>query len=179
MKINVGSKNQVKINAVKDALKLYPDLFKKTIIKGVDVDIKKFGHPKNIQETINGAVNRAKKSFINCDYSIGLEGGLIKVPKTESGYMEINACVVYNGSKIYIGLSPAFEWPVKVTKLILANKADASLAFWQLGLTRSRKLGSQKGGIIGMLTNGRMAREDQIKYSVIMALIYLEKPDLK
>lgn len=109
MKINIGSKNQVKINAAKDALKLYPDLIKNPIIKELDVDIKEFEHPKNIQKTINGAISRAKKSFINCDYSIGFEGGLIKVPKTESGYMEINACVVYNGSKTYIGLSPAFE----------------------------------------------------------------------
>lgn len=179
MKINVGSKNKVKINAVKDALKLYPDLFKNPIIKGVDVNIQKFGHPKNFRETIDGAINRAKKSFNNCDYSIGSEGGLIKVHKTESGYMEINVCAVYNGSKTYIGLSPAFEWPVQVTKLILANKSDASLAFNQLGLTNSRKLGAQKGGIIGMLTNGRMTREDQIKYSIIMALIYLEKPDLR
>ena len=179
MKINVGSKNPVKINAVIDTLKLYPQLFKNPTIEGVDINTDEFGHPKSIKEVIEGALERAKSSFYNCEYSFGLEGGLIKVPETESGYMEINACVVYNGSKTFIGLSPAFEWPIKVTKLILANKADASLAFKSLGLTDSSKMGAQKGGIVGYMTNNRMTREDQIKYSIIMALIYLEKPALR
>jgi len=179
MKINVGSKNQVKVNAVIDTLKRYSNLFKNPIVEGVDVNVPEFEHPKNIKEVVESAIERAKNAFKNCDYSFGLEGGLIEVPSTESGYMEINACAIFNGLKTYIGLSPAFEWPIKVTKLILANKADASLAFKQLGLTNSNKLGAQKGGIIGVLTENRMTREDQIKYSIIMALIYLEKPVLR
>lgn len=46
-----------------------------------------------------------------------------------------------------------------------------------LGLTHEEKLGAVPGGIIGFLTNGRLTREDFTKYSIIMALIQLEKPE--
>jgi inosine/xanthosine triphosphatase len=178
MKIYVGSQNQTKIYAVRNTVKLYPKLFPKPKVVGMDVNVKLFGHPKNLRETIKGAVKRAKDVFTDCDYSFGLEGGLMKVPLTKTGYMEVGVCAIYNGKNIYLGLSPAFEWPERVTKLILSNKADASQAFKQLGLTKNKKLGAVKGGIAGVLTNGRLTRENQTKQSIIMALIQLEKTDL-
>lgn len=178
MKINVGSKNQTKIKAVEEAVKLYPKLFPKPEIVGMDINVPIFGHPKNIKETVNGAIKRAKEAFINCDYSFGLEGGLMEVPFSETGFMEVGACAIFDGEKIHLGLSPAFEWPKEVTNLILSNKADASLAFKQVGLTHHEKLGAIKGGIIGFLTDGKLTREEFIKYSIIMALVKLEKPEL-
>lgn len=177
MKIKVGSKNKTKIQAVHDAITLYPNLFSKPEITGIDVEVELFGHPKNIKETMQGAVERAKKAFIDCSYSFGLEGGLMEAPFSKSGFMEVGACAIYDGKTFYLGLSPAFEWPEQVTNLILTNKADASQAFKQLGLTHHEKLGAVEGGIIGVLTDGRLTREDFTKYSIIMALIRLEKPD--
>ncbi|HEX7041643.1 MAG TPA: inosine/xanthosine triphosphatase [Patescibacteria group bacterium] len=179
MKINVGSTNKTKIKAVRETLILYPKLFPNPEILGINVDVPEFGHPKNLKETILGAKKRAKKAFKNCDYSIGIEGGLMKVPLSENGFMEVNAGVIYNGKEYFIGLSPAFSWPKKVTELILSGKADASLALKNLGITNSPKLGSQEGGAVGMLTDNRMTREVFIKYSLISALIYLEKPEIK
>lgn len=176
MTIHVGSTNTTKIQAVRDTLVLYPQLFPDPVIKGIDVEVPIYGHPKNLQETIDGAINRAKKAFTDCDYSIGLEGGLMEVPQTRTGHMETNACAIYDGKEIYLGLGPAFEWPKKVTELILKGQADASLAFKQLGLTEHDKLGAQQGGITGPLTNNRITREDFMKYSIIMALIHLENP---
>ncbi len=177
MKIHVGSKNQTKVMAVEEAIALYPKLFPKPEIRGVDVDIDLFGHPKNLKETVRGARERAKKAFSDCDYSFGLEGGLMKVPLSKSGFMEVGACAIYDGKNYYLGLSPAFEWPKKVTDLILSNKADASQAFKQLGLTQHEKLGAVKGGIVGVLTGERLTREEFTKYSIIMALSQLEKPE--
>jgi non-canonical (house-cleaning) NTP pyrophosphatase len=34
------------------------------------------------------------------------------------------------------------------------------------------------GGIIGHLTDGKLTREDFTKYSIIMALVQLERPEL-
>ena len=178
MKINVGSKNQTKINGVKEAVALYPNLFKNPEVCGIDVNVELYGHPKNLEETIGGAIKRAKDAFKDCDYSFGVEGGLMEVPFTKGGFMEVGACAVYNGSEIYLGLSPAFEWPIEVTKLITENKADASLAFKQLGFAKDEKLGAAKGGIVGYLTNDRLTRESFTKYSIIMALIRLENKDL-
>lgn len=178
MKINVGSKNKIKIKAVEDAIKLYPKLFPKPQVTGAEVNVPIFGHPKNIKETVEGAIKRAKEAFKNCDYSFGLEGGLMEVPHTKTGFMEVGVCAIYDGEITHLGLSPAYEWPKEVTKLIVSNKADASQALKQLGLTHHEKLGDVGGGGVGLLTDNRLTREDFIRCSIIMALIHLEKPEL-
>lgn len=177
MQIHVGSKNQTKVQAVHDALKLYPKLFPNPQITGIDVNVELFGHPKNLNETIEGAIDRAKQSFKNCDYSFGIEGGLMHVPHTKLGYMETGVCAIYDGKNIYLGLGPAYEWPHQVTQKILSGEADGSQAFKQLGYTHHEKLGAVQGGITGMLTKGRLTREDFTKYSIIMAIIQIENPE--
>jgi inosine/xanthosine triphosphatase len=178
IKIKVGTLNPVKLTAVREALQLYPKLFPALELSGMDINSGKFGHPKNIEETVAGAIARAKAAFQECDYSIGLEGGLIEVPHSFSGYMETSVCAIYDGKQFYLGLGPAFEWPKQVTAKILKGEADASMAFKQLGLTKEEKLGAVSGGINGFLTAGRLPREESLKDSVIMAMIYLERPEL-
>lgn len=178
MKIHVGSTNKLKIKAVEDAVILYPKLFPNPEIIGIDVNVPIFGHPKNIRETVEGAIKRAKDAFKNCDVSFGLEGGLIKVPYTETGYMETGVCAVYNGKKLFFGLSPSYEWPKAVTELILSGKADGSQAFRELGLTHHEKLGAVKGGIIGVLTQNKMTRENFTTSSIMMALVKLDNPEI-
>lgn len=178
MNINVGSKNKIKITAVKEAVKLYPKLFPNPKVTGFEVNIPLFGHPLNLQETVEGAIKRAKEAFVECDYSFGIEGGLMEIPHSKTGFIEVGVCAVFDGKNLCLGLGPGYEWPKEVTKLILNKKADASLAFNQLRLTHHKKLGAIKGGIVGFLTQGRITREDFTKYSIIMALIQLEKPQM-
>lgn len=178
MKINVGSQNKTKLAAVQDVVNLYPDFFKDTEINGMAVEIEEFAHPKNIKDTVAGAIERAKKAYSDCEYSIGLEGGLIEVPFSKTGFMEVGACAIYDGKNCHIGLSPAFELPKKVTELIISDEADASQAFKKLGLTEHEKLGAVDGGIVGFLSKGRLTREELTKQSIIMALIQLEHPEL-
>ena len=110
--INIGTKNPQKIDAVKEVLIEYPD-FKDSKINGIAADSKVSEQPKSMDETITGAINRAKNCFLNCDYSIGLESGLMKVPYTKTGYMDFTACAIYDGNKIHLGFSSAFEYPIK------------------------------------------------------------------
>ncbi|HNW71880.1 MAG TPA: DUF84 family protein [Candidatus Paceibacterota bacterium] len=175
MKIGVGSKNKTKINAVSDLLKNYP-MFKDAEVFGVTVNIEEFGHPKNIKETVSGAVDRAKQSYKDNDFGFGIEGGLMEVPYTKSGYMEVAACAIFDGKKIHIGLSSACEWPKKVIDGILNKGLDGSQATKLAGLTEHEKLG-EHGGIIEILTKGRMNRTDFNKTAVAMALIHLENPE--
>lgn len=177
MKVTVGSKNEVKIQGVRDALALYPQVFKDAEVRGVDIPLEVFGHPKSMEEITDGAVNRAKQAFVDSAYSFGLESGLIKVSHSKSGYMEIQACAIFDGKDIHLGLSTGFEWPKKVTELIVSGKADGSQAFKIAGYTAHEKQGAAKGGIIGILTNGLKTREDQIKDLIIMAMIHLEHPE--
>lgn len=179
MQIKIGSQNQVKINAVKETISLYPNLFPNAKIDGISIDIEEFGHPIGFELIFNCARDRAVKAFKNCDYSIGLESGLVEIQCAKSGYMEISSCVIYDGTDFYHGLGCGFEYPVEVTNKILNKEGDASSLFKELNLTDSKKLGAEKGGILGVLAKGRMTREEQIKQSVISALIYMENPKLR
>ena len=53
----------------------------------------------------------------------------------------------------------------------------ANDAFYKLGLTENKKIGSAEGAI-GLLTNGRVTRKDYTKQAVHMALIHLENKEL-
>lgn len=74
MKIHVGSKNQTKVQAVRDTIALYPNLFSEPEVTGIDIDVHLFGHPKSLDETVQGAIDRAKKAFIDCEYSFWTRG---------------------------------------------------------------------------------------------------------
>lgn len=176
MIINVGSKNSVKIEAVKEVIKEYPD-FKEPIVNGISADSLVSSQPKSLDETIKGAINRAKNSFIDCKLSFGLESGLMKVPETKTGYMDVTVCAIFDGKTIHLGLSSAFEYPIEVTKKVFDDNIDINEAFYVTGLTNNQNLGSQEGAI-GYLTKNRILRRDYTKQAIYMALIHLENPDL-
>ncbi len=82
MKILVGSKNNVKVDAVREMIADYPHL-KDAEILGVETVSGVSNQPKSLEETVKGAINRAKSVFTDCDYSFGIESGLMAVPKTK------------------------------------------------------------------------------------------------
>jgi len=176
MKIGIGSKNKTKINAVAELLKNYPLIFQDAEVIGVNIYIEEFGHPKNIKETVEGAINRAKQAYLNNDFGFGIEGGLMEVPYTKSGYMEVAVCAIFDGKQIHLGLSQAWEWPKKVINGILYEGMDGSQATKEYGLTNSEKVG-ENGGMTEILTKGRMNRTDFNKSAISMALIHLENPE--
>ncbi len=176
MKINIGSKNKAKIDALKEILKEYPDLSDAEVIfKDVDTGVS--DQPKSLEETIDGAMKRATNCFKDCDFSVGLESGLMKVPETKTGYMDTTACAIYDGKNFHLGLSSCFEYPPKVVKYILENNKNVSEAFLDLGLTENSKLGADNGAI-GILTKERLDRKEYTKQAIRTALIHLENKDL-
>ena len=176
MRINVGSKNQVKVDAVKEIIKDY-DFLSEAEVFSIEVSSEVFKQPKSIHETIDGAKNRARNTFQNCKYSFGIESGLMKVPNTKTGYMNVCACAIYDGKNYHIGLSSAFEYPTKVIKLVFSDNLEISEAVYKVGLTNDKRIGSS-GGIIGYLTKGRLKRKEYTKQAIITALIHLENPEL-
>lgn len=176
MRIGVGSKNKTKVTAVEESIAGYP-LFADAIVEGVSVQVEEFGHPKNLEETVSGAIDRAKQAYPGHTFGFGIEGGLMEVPHTKSGYMEVAACAIYDGTTIHLGLSPACEWPKSVTERILTEGLDGSQAMKAEGLTSEDKIGSQKG-FIDIVTKGRMDRTTFNKMAVMMALAHLENPEL-
>ena len=174
MKICVGSTNQVKIEAVREALSEY-GLDAEIISVKAPSDVSE--QPKSLDETIKGAMNRAKNAFSNCTYSIGLESGLVPIPHTKTGYMDICACAIYDGKEFHLGMSSAFEYPREMTRLVFEENLDLDQAAFKTGLTKNPDVGSEEG-VIGILTKGRLLRKDYTKQAVVTALIHLENPHL-
>ena len=176
MKIKVGTKNKAKVDSVIEIIEEYPHL-KESIIEGVSIPSGVSDQPKSLEETINGAINRAKGIFMDCDYSIGIESGMMSVPMSKSGYMDVCVCAIYDGKECHLGLSSAWEFPdTSVTDLIMKEGLDMSQAINKAGMTKNEKIGSEEGAI-GILTKGRMTRKEYTKQALRTALIHLETFD--
>ncbi len=176
MKLNIGSKNKVKVDAVKEAIQDYDFLTNAEVVP-VEVGSDVSEQPKSMDETIKGAMNRAKKVFKDCDYSFGIEDGLMKVSNTKTDYMNICVCAIYDGKNFHIGISGAYEYPTEVTKLVINEGLDINQAFYKLKLTDKEKVGSEEGAI-GILTKGRLKRKEYTKQGIVMALIHLDNSKL-
>ena len=173
MVIRVASQNKVKIDAVKEIITQY-DFLKNHEVRGIEVSSGVSEQPKTLEETILGSENRARNAFGNCKYSIGIEGGLMKIPIKFERYAQICSVSIYDGQKFYDpGLTPAYIYPKEVTDLVFNEGLDISQAFQKSGFTEKTKLGSHEG-TSGVLTNGRIPRKEYIKIGLIMALTQIE-----
>jgi len=73
LRVAVGSKNPAKIKAVHAA---FERMQMEVEVVGIDVPSGVAAQPFSDEETITGAVNRAKAVIGDFDYGIGLEGGV-------------------------------------------------------------------------------------------------------
>ncbi len=175
MHVTVGSTNPIKIAAVQECIADYP-LFSDALVFGKNVASGISSQPMSLEETIRGAINRAKNAFTET-YSFGIESGLFSVPYTRSGYMDVCCCAIYDGKLISLGLSSAFEVPQIVLDLIMNNGLECNDAIYRAGLTSKPKAGSEEG-MTGILTKGRIMRKEQIKQAIYNALILVENQSL-
>jgi len=174
MKVAVGSQNKNKIDGVRDAFLRYFDECELDVMP-IAIVIEEFGHPKNLRETVEGAVKRARAAFGDCDIAVGIESGLMEVPYTQTGYMEATICALYDGTNIHIGFGTAFEWPTAVLDGILNKGLDGSQAMRVAGVTDSEKIGAAEGAVFN-LTNGQANRRAQVEQATITALIRIVNP---
>ena len=109
---------------------------------------------------------------------VGVEAGPIEF-YTGSGFIEIQAAVIVGpGDRVSVGLSPGFELPRGLLGPVLNGV--------ELGrLVRERPGDIGEGiGYVGLLSRGRITRQDLTEYSIIMALLpwangyYKELPTL-
>lgn len=172
MNVVVGSKNEVKVSAVRETLARY-DAFAKAEVRGLDVPSGVSEQPTSIEEIMQGAMNRARTAFVDCDYSVGIESGLMQIPHTKSGYMDTTACALYDGKEFHMGLSPCVELPKRVIDKAIHESMNLNDACRSAGLTDKRELGNEEG-FVGILTGGRITRKEYTKQAIIMAMVHLE-----
>ena len=113
MKVYLGSKNIVKINATKEVLEQYG--FE---VVGVDVDSKVSSQPKCDQETIEGAYNRAKALPKN-SFRIGLEAGIEML--NGQMYLTNFGVLIDPNDNVYRAGGTRIVLPNEIAKLILED----------------------------------------------------------
>ena len=179
IKINVGSMNTAKVEAVAEIAHEYAHLASAQIT-GMEVGSDVSEQPKTLIETIEGARNRALNAYsAECDYSVGIESGLMEVPHTMSGYMDVCAAAIHDGTDMYMGLSSAWEFPDKeITRLIVEEGLDMAQAINKAALTTDPEIGSKQGAI-GILTHGVVNRKEYTKQAVRMAMIHIDPANKK
>ena len=168
MHIILGSKNPVKLRAVQEVLASIP-FFTSAVIHAVEVPSGVPDQPQGLEETILGARNRSQAAFLHGDWGIGLESGIIPVPLTRTGYMNLTACVIFDGTTLHTGLGPAFELPREVTDRVTGSGLELDQAVQASGMSDNPRIGYHQG-IIGIMTKGRVTRMEYSKPAVLMAL---------
>ncbi|MGF7117966.1 inosine/xanthosine triphosphatase [Methanobacterium oryzae] len=165
MKIIVGSKNPVKINATKNILE---KIYGKVDVTGIDVESEVPDQPFGKEQTIQGAINRAKNVYSNdFDLSVGIESGLMKIPNSITGYIDLQWCAIFDGNKITLGVSAGFEYPPLVIEEVLKGKEVGDVMDKVAGVDN---LG-QKTGAVSYLSNGLLNRTENTEQCVLTAMI--------
>ncbi len=156
MKVAVGSTNPTKIAAVESVL-------------GNSYQIVAFDAPSEVseqpigdQETIRGALNRAKACLtaLDVEFAIGLEGGVLK---TELGMMVINwgALVDRDGNE-YIASGARAILPDGIEAELVSGKTLGQA----MDIFTKRNGVSKKEGAMGVITNGRLPRAEMFAHVV-------------
>ena len=165
--IRVGSLNPVKLGAIREVMATrFPEARFQPVAAPSEVP----DQPLGLEETLRGAKNRAKNAFAECFLSVALESGLVEVPGSNTGYMNLTACAIFDGREMYLGLGPAFELPPEVTRLVVEEGLELDPAVRRAGLTDNERIGYAQG-IIGILSGGRVTRMDYSRPAVSMALV--------
>lgn len=172
MNICVGTTNSAKLDAVREILQDYPHL-QDSVVVSKEVESGVSDQPKSLEESVQGAMNRALGAFQDCTYSIGIESGLMAVSQSKSGFMDTCVCAIYDGTEYHLGMSSVWEAPKLVMHHIVHNGLDMTQAAIQAGLTNDPKVGAADG-LIGIVTKGRLTRKAQTKEALRTALIHLE-----
>jgi inosine/xanthosine triphosphatase len=173
MIVGVGTKNEAKVGAVRGLLSEYPFLAHAKVV-GREVPSGVSAQPLGWDEIMRGAKNRAKGACEGYDFGFGIESGLIPVPHTKTGLMDVCACAIYDGQEFHLGISSGFEVPFALLELMQVEKLELNEAFKKANLPTNPNV----FGVIESLTNGRVDRIAFTQQAIRNALIHLEHPML-
>lgn len=160
----VGSKNPVKVNAIKTAFETY---YPEHIIecRGIHAPSLVAEQPMTSKETRDGAVNRldyCQKNSV-ADYYAAIEGG---VDLFEDGPATFAYIAITDSEQLVVGRGANLPLPQSVYERLQSGDELGPLMD-ELFHTSNIK---QKGGAIGLLTNGYATREGNYTHAAILAM---------
>ncbi|GGF62564.1 inosine/xanthosine triphosphatase [Alteromonas lipolytica] len=173
MKIIVGSKNPVKVNASRVALQKVLGEDVSLDVTGVDAPSLVADQPMTEAETRLGAVNRVKACLAahQADWYVAIEGGVDNFTDGPATFAYIAIC---NGEQWSVGRSTNLPLPGSVYAALTAGE--------ELGDVMDRLFNTdnikQKGGAIGLLTNHLATRQSVYELAIILAMARFNHPAL-
>lgn len=169
MFVAVGSSNPVKVQAVRNVFSLF---FPKVDVVMVEVRSVVPSQPIGIDETIRGAIGRAKRALEQekcAEMGVGIEAGLLPVPHSVSGWMDQQyAAIADRHRRVTIGGGLSFEYPARVVLQVLSTKTEVGKVMDRL--TGIEGLGRRQGGV-GYFSKGALDRVRLSELAVLMAMI--------
>ncbi|MCP3129776.1 inosine/xanthosine triphosphatase [Shewanella sp. KJ2020] len=172
IKIVVGSKNPVKINAAANAMaQLFPEYEIQT--RGMDAPSGVPAQPMTDSDTRQGAINRVNycQQQVEADYYFAMEGG---VDYFDFGPATFAYIAIGHKDQLAIGRSAILPLPMQVYRALKTGE--------ELGHVMDRLFNTvnikQKGGAIGLLTHGHATRESNYTQAIILAMAPLLNPDI-
>lgn len=172
IKILVGSRNPVKVNAARNALST---LFKDAIIdcEGMHAPSGVADQPMTEAETRIGAINRVRycQQHAAADFYLAMEGG---VDLFEYGPATFAYVVIATQDRLSVGKGAQLPLPPQVYQALVEGE--------ELGHVMDRLFDTenikQKGGAIALLTQGHATRESNYTQALILAMAPLLNPHL-
>lgn len=174
----IGTTNPGKVKAVQTALASYKKMTP-FVLQSTNVESGVSDQPMSLSETSLGAetrARRAREAVVQSDHTstvfgIGLESGIFDGP--DGKLYDLCACCIFDGEHAHLGYSSAWALPDAIAALIKDKGLDMTQAANASGLCRDPNIGD-KGGLIGVLTGGRITRPDYTIQSIQMALLAMD-----
>ncbi|KMK77801.1 DUF84 family protein [Alkalihalobacillus pseudalcaliphilus] len=159
MKIAVGTKNPAKVHAVQELF-----LKMNAGVQSVEVPSGVSSQPFSDEETVEGAVNRAKAALqiTESDLGFGLEGG---VTETTGGLMLCNwGALVNKQGQVWLASGAKILLPFDVARSLREGRELGDI---MAELTADHDI-RKKEGAIGVFTAGRITRKQMFLHIVEM-----------
>ena len=161
MRVNVGSDNPIKIDAVRNVLSRF---FSSIEVEGVKVDTEVPEQPFG-EQTRQGAMERANASLEGGDFGVGLEAGVFE---TADGLYDVQYCAIMDKRGVVtIGHGSGFRYPEEVAKKVREGLAVGETFHELYGLEQN----GRRGGAIGYLTKGVLDRTGLAEQAVLAAMV--------
>lgn len=168
----VGSTNPVKVGAAQSA---FATLFPTSSIQclGVDAPSSVADQPMTDAETKLGAINRVKfcQRHHQADYYIAMEGG---VDLFEHGPATFAYIAIAHQSQVTLGRGAQLPLPMQVYQALTQGQELGHVMDSMFNTVNIK----QKGGAIGLLTNGNETRQSNYTQAIILAMAPLLHPNL-
>jgi len=161
--VHVGSKNPVKVAAVRTVLR---GVYSQVRFTAVAVESSVPQQPME-KDTLVGAIHRARQALGKADFGVGIEAGLFWNEAT-SQWLDVQWCAVVDKTgRITLGHGPGFAYPPAVANDVqLGRTVEEAME----KLTGVEGIGEREGAI-GYLTKGKLDRTRLTEMAVMAAMV--------